>query len=46
MDGSIDFLCYLDFDSPKVLFALLDDIRAGPFRLEWISIAYELANPS
>ena len=33
MDGSIDFLCYPDFDSPTVFAALLDDKKAAAFRL-------------
>jgi GH15 family glucan-1,4-alpha-glucosidase len=34
MDGSIDFLCYPDFDSPTVFAALLDDKRGGRFQIE------------
>jgi GH15 family glucan-1,4-alpha-glucosidase len=29
MNGSIDFLCYPDFDSPTVFSALLDDEKGG-----------------
>jgi GH15 family glucan-1,4-alpha-glucosidase len=34
MDGSIDFLCYPDFDSPTVFGALLDDEKGGRFQIE------------
>jgi GH15 family glucan-1,4-alpha-glucosidase len=34
MDGSIDFLCYPDFDSPTVFAALLDDKKGGCFQIE------------
>jgi len=34
MNGSIDFLCYPDFDSPTVFAALLDDQRGGRFSLQ------------
>ncbi len=33
-NGSIDFLCYPNFDSPTVFAALLDDERGGRFRIE------------
>lgn len=33
MNGSIDFLCYPDFDSPTVLAALLDDQKGGRFKI-------------
>jgi GH15 family glucan-1,4-alpha-glucosidase len=34
MDGSIDFLCYPDFDSPTVFAALLDDKQGGCFQIQ------------
>jgi GH15 family glucan-1,4-alpha-glucosidase len=34
MNGSIDFLCYPDFDSPSVFAALLDDKSGGRFQVE------------
>ncbi len=34
MDGSIDFLCYPDFDSPTVFAALLDDENGGRFQIQ------------
>jgi len=34
MNGSIDFLCYPDFDSPTVFAALLDDKNGGRFQVE------------
>ena len=34
MNGSIDFLCYPDFDSPTVFAALLDDKKGGRFQIE------------
>jgi GH15 family glucan-1,4-alpha-glucosidase len=33
MNGSIDFLCYPEFDSPTVFAALLDDERGGRFEI-------------
>src|SRR6516164_7098274 len=33
MNGSIDFLCYPNFDSPTVFAALLDDERGGRFQI-------------
>ncbi len=34
MHGSIDFLCYPDFDSPTVFAALLDEKEGGHFQIE------------
>lgn len=34
MNGSIDFLCYPNFDSPTVFAALLDDEKGGRFQIE------------
>src|SRR5215467_11643189 len=33
MNGSIDFLCYPEFDSPTVFAALLDDKKGGSFEI-------------
>ena len=33
MDGSIDFLCFPDFDSPTIFAAILDDQKGGRFRI-------------
>jgi GH15 family glucan-1,4-alpha-glucosidase len=33
MNGSIDFLCYPDFDSPTIFAALLDDQKGGRFEI-------------
>jgi GH15 family glucan-1,4-alpha-glucosidase len=33
INGSIDFLCYPEFDSPTVFAALLDDQRGGRFEI-------------
>jgi GH15 family glucan-1,4-alpha-glucosidase len=40
MNGSIDFLCYPNFDSPTVFAALLDDEKGGSFQ-----ITPQLKNP-
>jgi len=34
VNGSIDFLCYPDFDSPTVFAALLDDKKGGRFQIQ------------
>jgi len=34
MNGSIDFLCYPDFDSPTVFAAILDSEKGGFFRIQ------------
>jgi len=34
INGSIDFLCYPNFDSPTVFAALLDDERGGRFQIQ------------
>ena len=34
MNGSIDFMCYPEFDSPTVFGALLDDKKGGFFQIE------------
>src|SRR6516165_7313755 len=37
MDGSIDFMCFPQFDSPTIFAALLDDHKGGRFQLApWI----------
>ena len=33
MDGSVDFMCFPDFDSPSVFAALLDDRKGGRFQI-------------
>src|SRR5262245_45893984 len=34
MNGSIDFLCYPDFDSPTIFAAMLDDQKGGRFAIQ------------
>ena len=34
INGSVDFLCYPNFDSPTVFAALLDDERGGRFQIQ------------
>jgi GH15 family glucan-1,4-alpha-glucosidase len=33
MDGSVDYMCFPDFDSPTVFGALLDDDKGGRFKI-------------
>lgn len=33
LDGSIDFMCFPNFDSPSIFAALLDDEKGGSFKL-------------
>jgi GH15 family glucan-1,4-alpha-glucosidase len=33
LNGSIDFMCYPDFDSPSLFAALLDDKNGGYFQI-------------
>jgi GH15 family glucan-1,4-alpha-glucosidase len=33
LNGSVDFMCFPDFDSPSIFAALLDDERGGNFRI-------------
>jgi GH15 family glucan-1,4-alpha-glucosidase len=33
MDGSIDFMCFPDFDSPTIFASLLDDQKGGHFQI-------------
>src|SRR5438128_1078042 len=33
MDGSIDFMCFPEFDSPTIFAALLDNERGGHFKI-------------
>ena len=33
-EGSIDFMCFPDFDSPSIFARLLDDQRGGHFTLQ------------
>lgn len=32
-DGSIDFMCFPDFDSPTIFAAILDDKKGGHFKI-------------
>ena len=34
LNGSIDFMCFPNFDSPSIFAALLDDDRGGRFRIQ------------
>jgi GH15 family glucan-1,4-alpha-glucosidase len=34
MDGSIDWWCYPDFDSPSIFGSILDSVRGGYFRID------------
>src|SRR5260370_21788624 len=36
MNGSIDWYCYRDFDSPSIFGALLDDVKGGRFQISTI----------
>ena len=33
LNGSIDFMCFPNFDSPSIFAALLDDDKGGRFRI-------------
>src|SRR5690242_13074776 len=33
LNGSIDFMCFPDFDSPSIFAALLDDDKGGYFQI-------------
>lgn len=33
LNGSIDFMCFPDFDSPSIFAALLDDKKGGHFQI-------------
>lgn len=33
LNGSIDFMCFPDFDSPTIFAALLDDKKGGRFEI-------------
>lgn len=39
-EGSIDFMCFPDFDSPTIFARILDDQQGGTFRfaLSWMTL--------